>query len=313
MRYDDAPIEQPTEDILNRSSVANKLAEAVAAYDRAASFVIGIQGKWGDGKTSFINMVLGEGLSDGEKILKDDNFLIVKFNPWYFTGDHQILKQFCGLLSEKLESEPNIPPAVRNAAKNIKKISAVVKPLEPVLNIGGSFLGVPILGTIAKNGISKAAEYATELEQAFQPSEDVVELKEKVSKSLLQFKKKILIVIDDIDRLNDEEIYEIFRLVKIIADFSNTIYLLSYDNEKVKAALPAQGYDVSFIDKIVQHEFDIPKIDEAKLSSFVDEGIAEIAKEYGVAIFDEDRDYYSRLNSAGLKDHIVNIRTAKRI
>ncbi len=246
MLFSDQPIEKTEEDLLGRHIVARRLAEGIKNYNDKdyASLVIGVQGKWGDGKTSFINMVLGKNCPDGQKVLNPEEFLIIEFNPWYFTGEDQILKQFCGLISENICSIPGATEALKEAAKSIKRISAIVKPIQPVLDIGGTFLGLPLAGTVASKILDGAGTFANDLEQAFQPTEDVIKLKEKISEELRKIDRKILVVIDDIDRLSHKEIYEIFRLIKIIGDFPNTIYLLSYDKEKVRKALDVSGHDL---------------------------------------------------------------------
>jgi hypothetical protein len=312
MIYDDNAISNSEKDILGRKAIARKLAEAVAAYKDEESFVIGIQGKWGDGKTSFINMMLERNSKD-HAVFEKERFLIVEFNPWYFTGDEQILKQFCGLLSSKIESIPEAGQTIKEAANLIRRISAVIKPMEPMINIGGAFLGFPWAGKFTNEVAEKAGEFAQGLEAAFQPTEDIIEIKKKIADDLKGLKYKILIVIDDIDRLSEKEIYEVFRLVKIIADFPNTIYLLSYDKKNVGKALATYGYDERFIDKIVQHEFDIPHISEEKLSLFFENGLIKVAGNYHLSIDDKDKEYYTRLANTGMKDMIVNIRDAKRV
>ncbi len=72
--------------------------------------------------------------------------------------------------------------------------------------------------------------------------------------------KKILIVIDDIDRLNNNEIQQIFQLVKMLGNFPNTIYLLSMDDTIVANSLKeVQKYDgYKYLEKIVQVPLRLP-------------------------------------------------------
>ena len=93
MFKDDKAIKQAQEDRLNRSDIANKFATYLRNYSNEESFVIGIQGRWGDGKTSFINLIKSHLQSN--QIPEENEYIIIDFNPWYFSGDNQILKQFC--------------------------------------------------------------------------------------------------------------------------------------------------------------------------------------------------------------------------
>lgn len=75
---------------------------------------------------------------------------------------------------------------------------------------------------LAKFGFSK-------LGRAIQNSVDKIDIlskKESVVKMLSEQKSKILVVIDDIDRLSDEQIRSVFQLVSSVAKFPNTTYLL---------------------------------------------------------------------------------------
>ena len=59
----------------------------------------------------------------------------------------------------------------------------------------------------------------------------------QIIKKLKDEKIKIIVSIDDIDRLSDEEIVAVFQLVKSLADFPNTIYVLAFDYDVVVRAL----------------------------------------------------------------------------
>jgi predicted KAP-like P-loop ATPase len=83
----DYPIENSDEDKLRRTPLAKKVAELIAGFQGKQSFVIGIEGVWGSGKTSFINLALNE--------LKDDpNLIFVNFNPWNFSGQNELITYF---------------------------------------------------------------------------------------------------------------------------------------------------------------------------------------------------------------------------
>jgi predicted KAP-like P-loop ATPase len=300
MLLTDTAIEKCEDDGLDRHLVAENFAKAIDAYDKKDSFVIGIQGQWGDGKTSFINMAL-------EKLPSPEKFLVVKFNPWYFTGDHQILRQFCAILSQALD-KPEASESIKEAAKLIRRISSVIKPLTPVLN-----LALPRAGIFVNGVCEHAKEFADNLTDSFQPSENITDIKIKIEEALKGFDKKILVVIDDIDRLSESEIYEVFRMVKIIGDFPHTIYLLSYDKKKVSESLKNKGCGEKFIDKIVQHEFDVPQISKFRLQGFFDRSINEILGNFEYPATEEDNNDYRSLVSSGLMTKIENMRDAKRV
>ncbi len=111
-------------------------------------------------------------------------------------------------------------------------------------------------------------------------------LKNNIDDSLKKNNKKIVFIIDDIDRLPKEKISIIMQLVKSIANFNNVIYILSYDKKVVENALMEEFHSDHYLDKIVQFRVPIPII-----SNFVVEELALIqfrkiiqnnAQKYGI-------------------------------
>ena len=84
--------------------------------------------------------------------------------------------------------------------------------------------------------------------------------KDEIIKKLKEEKLKIVVAIDDIDRLSEEEIVAVFQLVKALADFPNTVYLLAFDREVVVQALEKvqSGKGEAYLEKVVQVPFEIP-------------------------------------------------------
>lgn len=110
--------------------------------------------------------------------------------------------------------------------------------------------------------------------------DSLIGLKKKIEEQLKKLDTKFLIVIDDIDRLNSNEICQIFQLVKAVADFRNTIYLLSFDRETVKEALE-KGHVTDgnkYLEKIIQIPFEIPMAPTSKVKEIFSEEVLKITK-----------------------------------
>ena len=71
------------------------MADLVSGFETSDSFVIGIEGAWGSGKTSFINMVL-------ERL--DEQVLSFTFNPWHFTDSASLLDDFFNHFAETVQA-----------------------------------------------------------------------------------------------------------------------------------------------------------------------------------------------------------------
>ena len=160
-------------------------------------------------------------------------------------------------------------------------------------------------------GISteKASEFINEYVES--EKEDLESLKDNINNKLTNLNKKIIIVIDDIDRLCDEEIREMFQLVKSIADFKNTIYILSYDREIVTKALDKTQQDKGeeYLEKIVQVPLVLPYISKSDLDKIFINRLNII-----INIPDEEYDnsYFSEIYYNGLAENFENLRDIER-
>ena len=102
MVYDDCPITDSTSDRLGRSDFVRNIAEAITTYPNSDSFTIGLLGEWGSGKTSVLNLIEKEinDLNQNKKI--KEKHIVIKFNPWNFTNQNQLLEQFFQFLKKEL-------------------------------------------------------------------------------------------------------------------------------------------------------------------------------------------------------------------
>ena len=143
------------------------------------------------------------------------------------------------------------------------------------------------------------------------------EIKAEIRDTLLKRDKKLLIIIDDIDRLNEKEIKQMLRLVRINADFPNTIYLLAFDKRLIEKYIGDQtkisGKD--YLEKIIQVNFEIPLINKSKIESYlfkeldrIVENLPQSANKY----FETNINYWANVYNLGIKNFFSNIRDVKR-
>ncbi|HUC95385.1 MAG TPA: P-loop NTPase fold protein, partial [Candidatus Saccharimonadia bacterium] len=114
---------------------------------------------------------------------------------------------------------------------------------------------------------------------------EVEDLKDRVSDFLKESRSKVIVFIDDIDRLDKSELFALFKLIKLTGDFAKTYYILSFDDEMVAAAIGerfAHGTSTSgqnFLEKIIQVPLRIPQALSADLLDFVFELLNKILAE----------------------------------
>ena len=294
MFYPEKPIISKNEDLLGRKKVASDLAKEIEHYKNKDSLTIGIVGKWGSGKTSFINMVL-------ESFKGNNNYIVIKFNPWNISSRKQLISDFFLQLSNNIKKENESNEIIGTIGKSLGTLSKFFKPL-------GLIPPLSLLGTIG-DITEKASGFMNEYLEA--EKEDLETLKSNINQELEDLNKKILIVIDDIDRLCDEEIREMFQLVKSIADFKNTIYILSYDREIVTKALDKtqQGKGEEYLEKIVQVPLVLPYISKNDLDKIFINRLNII-----INIPDEEYDnsYFSEIYYNGLAENFESLRDIER-
>lgn len=300
MLINDQPIKNSNEDLLERNSFSKDLANAICNYTNQDSLVISINGEWGSGKSSVINLMVEELKNLNYK--KDKVPQIINFNPWNFSDQNQLYEQFFKKISSEIGRK-------NNSAK-IKKIGNAITKYSKILN-AGKF--IPIVNTyseIVKDSASSAGEFLKNIGKDLE--EDLETTKGEINKLLLDVDKKFILIIDDIDRLNKTEIKQIFQMVKSLGDFKNTVYILSFDRNVVARALDEvqTGSGINYLEKIIQVPFEIPNAPTYLIHKYFLTEMTKTIKDLPDERFDST--YWASVFNYGIKFMIKNIRDVKR-
>lgn len=259
----DKPITNASEDKLGRSGFAERLAKAIINFDTADSYAIALQGSWGCGKTSVLNMAI-------QKIEEttDKKTVIIRFNPWNFTTTGQLIDHFFATMSSKLKlSKSN--ERLQKVGELVEKYSSILEYTQYIPGVGSYMNALPKVAKAFGGRMRK---------NAGEKLKDAVYQKKEIEKELLLIDSRILVVIDDIDRLPNDQIRLIFQLVNSVAGFPHMVYLLSYDKDIVARALDdVQGYrGAEYLEKIIQVPFDLPPIDKYRVRSILKDELEKI-------------------------------------
>jgi len=239
---DDDPKKAIKDDKLNRKDFANRVAQLIIESRGVNGLVIGLYGPWGSGKSTILNFVeelLNE--KDGEGIIP------IRFNPWLFEDETVLLLSFFKEIGYSVKGKIKKRERKKEIGKWVKNISRYI----PGITFGGAIV-VDIPKTIKSIG-EDLSKY------------DLDKEKDTLSKILREENKKIVILMDDIDRLDKNEIQVLFKVVKICANFANTYYVMAFDKSMVAAALQDKYASQdgksgeSYLEKIVQIPLDLPK------------------------------------------------------
>ena len=290
----DKPIEQENDDLLNRSDFAKHFAKDIVMLSERNNFTVALNGSWGSGKTSLINLIKNEivRLRDyDEEVFSYP--IIIDFAPWNSLDENGIINQFFNAFKSNFETE-KIKAFLQNSKTNF------------AINL---LKDLPIIGKPFKLLKSFMDKY---LKDFLNKEKDLITTKTKIVNHLQKIKFNYIVFIDDIDRLNNKEIRLLFQLIKAVCDFPNVTYVLAYDKEIVANALANEqttdGY--KYLEKIIQLSIDIPEPNEKDFQHYLFtkmDGILQLAPDNK---FDETR--WSYIFRNGFYNYFHTLRDVNR-
>ena len=291
----DKPVDEKIDDYFQRYEFSKRIASLINKARFSKSLVIGIYGKWGEGKSSVLNFISSE---------IDGNAIKINFNPWYFQDDRQLIKSFFESVAEAL------------GRKLSSKKDKIIKAFEDYSDSLGSIsnLILPASGLLFKAGKSIASKFK---------DDSLGHYKSIIEKYIIEANCNFVIFIDDIDRLNIDEIQSIFKLVKLVGDFPRFSYVLAFDDELVASSLGHKfgsrgkndGFD--FLEKIIQLPLNLPKTSLFALRKYSLELINNSLNELNIELTkNEVQEFLGKYDSAfvpGLKNPRLAVRYANSI
>lgn len=295
--FNDKPIKLPKEDKFGFKPLAKAISDSISKMKSPEGTVIAINGPWGSGKSSLINLVRHH-LS---KSRKKDPLKIVDFKCWWFRGQEALTIAFFHELCSAMESSGEA------AKKAVSEIGAqLLRTASPLAGTILNVTGGPGVGEIVSTLVRSIGDF---IEQ----DETVEKLHKKLSDALsADPKRRYLIIVDDIDRLSPDEAMLIFRLVKSVGGLPNVMYLLAYDRQ-VAEKIVSQHYrseeGAHYLEKIVQASFDLPAPSRATLERKFLTRLDSVIKERGY----RDGDHFHNLFDEMIAPEIKTPRDLIRI
>lgn len=208
------------------------------------SLAIGISGNWGSGKTSFLKSM--------QKQMNAD-YRVVTFNPWTCTDKEQIISQFFALMREQTENNEE------SLHEAIQKYQDIVLDAD----------------------IHPAITFLAKILPLSKKEETLESLKDKIEEAItIDGSKPFAIFIDDLDRLEGNELFEVLRLIRITANFRNVVFVVAYDRDYICNVLNESKYikrAEEYIQKIFHLEVSLPKFEDDTLLDVFMEEVVRIA------------------------------------
>lgn len=245
-------------DLLNRGLLVNEIVGAMIYDHGDGAFTIGIEGKWGAGKTTLINLAL--------KKIQDKNVeVITDFDPWVFGNEESLLNAF----SKKILKCLNITYNSMEIKNDLKKINSIVA------------------------NLSKQSWISDLFDENFD-YDGLLEVKNTLSKALTREGKIIIFVFDNLDRASSENILLLFKLIGTVFDLPHINYVLAYDKERLEEVFDKTlQVNRKYMEKIINQVIYIPKPDEQKMREVYEQCIKHIAER--APIYD-DTDFTQYIN-----------------
>lgn len=244
----DRPVDILGNDEFQIEPYVTGLAEFIEECD--TPMTIAIQGDWGCGKTSIMNMIRG--------YLKEQRDIVdVWFNTWQFSQfnmDDQLVVTFLQHLIGEL-SRGIVDVDVKKTV--VDKFAPIMKNI--TVGMTKQFIGSDI-GDVVDSMLTKSkldiVDEISELKRNFQ---------ELVKKATNQGEKRVVVFIDDLDRLQPVRAVELLEILKLFVDCDNCVFVMAIDTSVVFQGIREKyGNDMSdekaqsFFDKMIQMPFKMP-------------------------------------------------------
>lgn len=251
----------------------------MAADTSQVAFAVGISGEWGSGKTNFLHK-----LKDN---LNTKKCIVIEFNPWRSSSPQNIVSDYFDTLKEAL----------------LPHYSALDKPL--------SKYAKALVELDVNDKVTKYAGWLAKEEQSLQSQQ------ENISCCLDYIRKPIFILIDDLDRLDKDEVFEVLKLVRNTAQFKNMVYVVTYDKDYIVGMLEKKGVSAPhlYIQKIFPLEISLPGFEDYLLPQLLyqelehlDKSGKEIVKQLHASIYRIDK----KTNRYMITDYLKTFRDIQR-
>lgn len=278
----DLPITNRKDDLLQRADFAAHLAERIRRYNVSrGSLAVALVSPWGNGKTSFINLI-----KEHFNPNQDSRHIIIDFSPWSYARGADITRVFF----ERLIIATN--PVDVTLSKHLKQYLAALSALDGSVH---DFLANSRIGN----------------------DKDLQRLYGLVHEELSKSRKTYVVVIDDIDRLERPEVLEVLKIVRGSAGFPNLKFICAFDKDYITKVLAHESSAITdrYLEKFFQIEYWLPVYDNDRLralileyASFLSPDDREHMREY---LYNDHHTVFGR-NMDPISNGISNIRMARR-
>ncbi|MGY3792981.1 P-loop NTPase fold protein [Aquimarina sp. 433] len=230
-------------EVIDNEYIVDHLITTIKSFTPKESYSIGVNAVWGYGKSTFLKRF--------EYKVKESNpeTIVFWYHLWKNKGESAIIENFFAELKKQLA------PYSGNFSSTIDKyVDAVVAHVPDVLQ------------KIVASGKSILFKDKT-LEEYYNV----------INKGICQINRQIIVLLDDLDRLDEKEILQSFKLIRTLADFNNVIFIAGYHRQYITNTIGKNKQN--YIDKIFNVEIDLLPFNEKRIE---EELILQVKKSFPV-------------------------------
>lgn len=329
----EAPIRAQSEDRLRRADYAGHIADILAELSPREGRVFAIRGGWGFGKSSLKYLVI-ERLNSKEK---PANWL--DFNPWQWGDANAISRALFGQIADRLGGDHSkdalaraealrhygailtgVSAPLKKVAGSNTKISSVLTNASVIFMASAIGFDLPTVAAVAAvlAALSIGSAWIGRLLSYLgrdKSSESLDKVREALEERLVKLERPLIVFVDDIDRLEPDQIRLLVRQVKANANLPNIVFVLLYQPSIVEHALDsvADGNGRAFLEKIVQTGFDLPAVPTHVVHRLFGEQLTELVGHFATASNGFDQTRWGNASIGCILPRLRNMRDAQRL
>lgn len=238
-----------TIDLFDRQGMVMQLTSAITKSVGDKNFVISLEGPWGCGKTTILNMT-----KEKLKTVNSEWIVIDDFEPWQFGNQQAILTSMYETIVEALGIKLDI-------IKQKRYTGALVRMVSDRYGINS------IHDIIFTNNEKKVID----------------EIRLDINNHLKYQNKKVVFFVDNIDRISEEYIILLFRIVSVVFNLPNLVYVLSFERERLEVAFERTlEVDSRYLEKVINMQINVPVISTKSKNKVYGKCIDNLLEHYGV-------------------------------
>jgi hypothetical protein len=288
-------------DALSRTSFARSAAEVLGRVSADSGVVVSLEGAWGSGKTSLLAMLEELLLSAPER----SKPVVVHFNPWLIGDRDALLRQFLASVAKEV--------GVGEYAKDGRRVAKELKTYSKAFDVLKLIPGAEPWASMVKAVVESMGD-ATEAVFEYK-TPDIEKRKLAVENALRKFSRRIVVLIDDLDRLFPADVFEMVRIVKAVGDLPNVGYVLAWDASYVSSALEKLNVPsaAAYLDKIVQVRLPIPPLSLSMRIALMDANLNRLPPDSVASHFRNGDERHAMLFHHGLGELMEQPRDVVRL